>query len=132
MNIKRLIILAQPIVAAMLFSSAALAHEHHGHHHRHDRQHPHGHYYPMYRAPVVRHYYQAQPQYYPQPVYPAYYGGGYTTPNYAPVYDRRNPQGLLGGVIGSAMGYEIGRGDPLAAGIGAAAGSLLGNRMGGW
>jgi hypothetical protein len=25
------------------------------------------------------------------------------------------------------MGYEIGRGDPLAAGIGAAAGALLGN-----
>jgi hypothetical protein len=32
-------------------------------------------------------------------------------------------------LVGSAMGYEMGRGDPLAAGIGAAAGSWIGNGM---
>jgi len=34
-------------------------------------------------------------------------------------------------VLGSVFGYEIGNGDPLAAGLGAAAGSYLGNGVGG-
>jgi hypothetical protein len=34
---------------------------------------------------------------------------------------------LAGGVIGSVFGYELGGGDPLAAGLGAAAGSFFGN-----
>jgi len=32
-------------------------------------------------------------------------------------------------MVGSAMGYQLGNGDPIAAGIGAAAGALLGNGM---
>ncbi|MFA6164941.1 MAG: glycine zipper 2TM domain-containing protein, partial [Methylobacter sp.] len=39
-------------------------------------------------------------------------------------------QGLAGGVIGSVFGYELGSGDPLATGLGAAAGSFLGNGVG--
>lgn len=114
-------------VLSLAFSSAALAdHDdwgHHGGHHRH--HHHHGHY-PEYRERVI--YYQPAPppvvEYVPAPAY------------YAPVpqphyyqYDQRNPQGLVGGMVGSAMGYHFGGGDPLAAGIGAAAGALLGNGM---
>jgi len=36
---------------------------------------------------------------------------------------------LAGGVIGSVFGYELGSGDPIATGLGAAAGSFLGNGM---
>ena len=43
--------------------------------------------------------------------------------------DQRSTQGLLGGVIGSAAGYEISRGNPLGAGLGAAAGAWVGNGM---
>ena len=76
---------------------------------------PQVHYYP---APQV-HYYPPQPpvHYYPQQ---ARYTG-----------DQRSHQGLAGGVVGSVFGYELGNGDPLATGLGAAAGSLLGNGMGG-
>ena len=38
-------------------------------------------------------------------------------------------QGLAGGVIGSVLGYELGAGSPIASGLGAAAGSYLGNGM---
>jgi uncharacterized protein YcfJ len=38
---------------------------------------------------------------------------------------------LAGGVVGSVLGYEIGNGSPVAAGLGAAAGSFLGNGMAG-
>ena len=114
------------IALGLLFSSAALADhhdhwgEHHGHHHRH-----HGHHRPMYREEVI--YYQPAPvvEYVPAPRYyapppppPRYYG-----------YDQRSPQGMLGGMVGSAMGYQFGGGDPVAAGIGAAAGAWLGNGM---
>jgi uncharacterized protein YcfJ len=44
-------------------------------------------------------------------------------------YDQRSGTGLVGGMVGSAVGYEMGRGDPLAAGVGAAAGAWLGNGM---
>ncbi|NOT84852.1 MAG: glycine zipper 2TM domain-containing protein, partial [Methylococcaceae bacterium] len=37
-------------------------------------------------------------------------------------------QGLAGGVVGSVFGYEMGRGDPVATGLGAAAGAFVGNR----
>ena len=70
-------------------------------HHGHHRDH----YYP-----------QPQVNYYPQQ--PRYSG-----------YDQRSHQGLAGGVIGSVLGYEIGNGNPVAAGLGAAAGSYLGNGM---
>lgn len=95
-------------------------HHHHHHHHRYQRD-----YYPAYPvervyvpAPVVQ-YVPAPPVYYAPPPPPVRYG----------YYDQRNPSGLVGGVVGSALGYEMGRGDPLAAGIGAAAGSWLGNGM---
>jgi uncharacterized protein YcfJ len=38
---------------------------------------------------------------------------------------------LAGGVLGSVLGYEIGNGNPIATGVGAAAGSYLGNGMAG-
>jgi uncharacterized protein YcfJ len=38
---------------------------------------------------------------------------------------------LAGGVVGSVLGYEIGKGDPIATGLGAAAGSYLGNGIAG-
>jgi uncharacterized protein YcfJ len=37
---------------------------------------------------------------------------------------------LAGGVIGSVFGYELGSGDPIATGLGAAAGSFFGNEIG--
>lgn len=122
------------IVFGLLFSSSTFAdhrhwdEHHHGHHHghhAHHRHHGHG-YYPRYREEIVYvperivEYVPAQPRYYAPPPPPpvSYYR-----------YDQRSTQGLIGGMAGSAMGYELGRGDPLAAGIGAAAGAWLGNGM---
>lgn len=91
---------------------------HHGHHHDHHR---HRHY-PRYRQEYIYvperivEYVPARPRYYAPPPPVNYYR-----------YDQRSPQGLVGGMVGSAMGYEMGRGDPLAAGIGAAAGAWFGN-----
>jgi outer membrane lipoprotein SlyB len=45
--------------------------------------------------------------------------------------DPRSHQGLAGGVVGSVLGYEVGNGDPIATGLGAAAGSYLGNGIAG-
>jgi hypothetical protein len=57
-------------------------------------------------------------------------GGQYYGPPPAPIYqDGRSHQGLAGGVVGSVLGYELGNGHPLATGIGAAAGSLIGNEV---
>ena len=124
---------------AMLFSVAANADDdwgrygHHGwgHHHHHHHgwgpppQQINNYYYPQPPRPA---YYPRPPVvYYPRPpvaYYPAqpqYYGGG---------YGGRSHQGLAGGVIGTVFGYELGNGDPLAAGLGAAAGSFLGNGVG--
>jgi hypothetical protein len=139
---KKMLYLIQLTVVAVLFSSAAFAdgvwggHGHHGwgHHgwggHGHHGWGHHGHhgwgggqvnnyYYPQ---PQANYYYQQPPVAYypPQPQY--YNGGGY--------YDNRSHQGLAGGVIGTVFGYELGNGHPLAAGIGAAAGSFLGNGVG--
>lgn len=129
---KKLFILTQLTLAIAGYSSFASAdghhHHHHGHHHGHhhhrgwDYQ-PHTevyHYYPQ--REIVHHHY-AQPEvhhYYPQPQVNYYPDGGY--------YDQRTGAGLVGGVLGSALGYEVGRGDPIAAGLGAAAGSYIGNR----
>jgi hypothetical protein len=143
------IVLVQLFAVAILFSSAAFADDDDwgrggygwgggrgwGHHHHH--HHGWGGYYGSYPAQQVNNYYpqpqanyyyqqppvyyQPQPQYYPpQPQYNN--GGGY--------YDNRSHQGLAGGVIGDVLGYELGNGNPLAAGIGAAAGSFLGNGAG--
>ena len=122
--------LTKIIAISLLFSSAAFADDddwgyrpHHHHHHE---------YYPNYGggvvyapAPVVQYvpapvveYVPVQPYYAPPPA-PVYYG-----------YDRRSPQGLVGGMLGSMMGYEFSGGDPVATGLGAATGAWMGN--GGW
>jgi hypothetical protein len=48
-----------------------------------------------------------------------------------PHQDPRSTQGLAGGVVGSVLGYQLGNGDPIVTGLGAAAGSYLGNGMAG-
>ncbi len=94
----------------LAFSSLTLAdegeHENHGHHGGRN-----------YYGPVERDYYERAPQYAPPP--PPRYNS----------YDPRSHQGLAGGVIGSVLGYELGAGNPIASGLGAAAGSYLGNGM---
>jgi hypothetical protein len=123
---KKIIFVIQLVVLGLLISSPVMADGHGwGHHHHHGgwgRPQINNYYYPRPRAnyyyqqpPVV--YYQQPPVVYQQPNY--YQGGGY--------YDGRSHQGLAGGVIGTVFGYELGNGHPLAAGIGAAAGSFLGN-----
>ncbi|OAI09890.1 hypothetical protein A1359_18090 [Methylomonas lenta] len=110
------------ILAGVMFTSLATAggHGHNGHHHGHRH----------YHGPVVRHYAPAPRVYYREPV--RYYAPPVV--RYVPVYqppvyqyDRRSNSGMLGGVMGSAMGYQFGGGDPLAAGMGAAAGAWVGN-----
>lgn len=116
------------VVLCLLASSAAWADghgEHHGHHGHHDH-HYYGEHRPMYREEiiyvperVVEYVQVPAPRYYaPPPPPPRYYG-----------YDQRSPQGLLGGMVGGVMGYELGGGDPLATGMGAAAGAWFGNGM---
>ena len=68
-----------------------------------------------------KHHHSQETRYYPQP----------ETRYYPQPQDPRSHQGLAGGVVGSVLGYEIGNGDPIAAGLGAAAGSYLGNGMAG-
>jgi hypothetical protein len=135
---KKLLFLIQLTAAVILYSSISNAddddgwrghgHGHHGWgHHGHHQQY----YYPQpqinyYPPPQINYYPQPQINYYPPPqvnYYPQ-------QPRYSG-YDQRSHQGLAGGVIGSVFGYEIGNGDPLAAGLGAAAGSYLGNGVGG-
>lgn len=92
------------LALSLLLTASALADGHRHHHRRHhhhddDDYHGHGRYVPV--APM------------PAPRY----------------YDQRSGTGLVGGMVGSAVGYEMGRGDPLAAGVGAAAGAWLGNGM---
>jgi hypothetical protein len=111
--------LANILILVFISSSVALADDddwddHYRHYHE---------YYPAYSVERIYvperivEYVPVQQYYAPPP--PASYG----------YYDQRSTQGLVGGLVGSAMGYEMGRGDPLAAGIGAAAGSWFGNGM---
>jgi hypothetical protein len=134
-NIKKIFYWIPLSILTVVFSSAALAdgwdggYGHHGwgHHHHHGH---HGwggggrqvnnYYYPQ---PQGNYYYQQPPVIYYPPQPPQYYNGGGQ-------YDNRSHQGLAGGVIGTVFGYELGNGNPLAAGIGAAAGSYLGNGVG--
>jgi hypothetical protein len=135
---KKLFFLIQLTAAVILYSSISYAdddhgwrghgHGHHGRgHHGHHREHyyprpqvnyyysvPQGHYHPQ---PQVYYYPQPQAEYYPQQ--PQRY------------QDPRSTQGLAGGVIGSVFGYQMGSGDPVITGLGAAAGSYLGNGMAG-
>jgi hypothetical protein len=131
---KKLLLLIQLTAAVILYSSISHAdghgwgrhgHRHHGwgHHHENYYPQPQINYYPQpqinyYPPPQVNYYRQPQVNYYPQP-----------QANYYPPQPRY--QGLAGGVVGSVFGYEIGNGDPIAAGLGAAAGSFLGNGIGG-
>jgi hypothetical protein len=116
---KKLLFLIQLTAAVILFSPLSYADSDSGHrgwgrHHHHHRHHYDDDYYVQ---PQVNYYYQQPPvRYYQQPQYSN---------------DPRSHQGLAGGVIGSVFGYEMGSGDPLATGLGAAAGSYLGNGMGG-
>jgi hypothetical protein len=145
---KKLLYLSQLAIVAVLFSSAAFADDddwgrgggygygggygHHGWgHHGHHGHHGWGGGYPgqqvnnYYPQPQQNYYYQQPQQYYQQPqqYYPP-------QPQYQGGYDNRSHQGLAGGVVGTVFGYELGNGNPLAAGLGAAAGSYLGNGMG--
>lgn len=123
---KKIVYLGQIIAVLLVFSPSIKADDHGwGHHHHHGwRPAPqiNNYYYPAPRPrPQVNNYYYGRPQpYYRPPV--AYYA---PQPYYGPSH-----QGLAGGVIGTVFGYELGNGNPLAAGIGAAAGSFLGNGVG--
>jgi hypothetical protein len=89
-------------------------HRHHEHHREREYYpQPNGYYYPparpVYQPPAVIYY----P---PQPRYQGYRSVG-------------SAQGMVGGVIGSVVGYEMGGGDPIATGLGAATGAFLGNEF---
>ncbi len=130
---KKLVYLLQLIALGLVLSSSAYADDHYGWgghgHHGWEHHHHHHHGWGGYPRQQVNNYYYPQPQanyYYPQPpvnYYPP-------QPQYRGGYDGRSHQGLAGGVIGTVFGYELGNGDPLAAGLGAAAGSFLGNGVG--
>ena len=102
---KKLFVLIQLTAIVAVYSSSSFASGGHGEGHR-----KHHHYYPE----EARYYPQPETRYYPQPP-----------------QDPRSHQGLAGGVVGSVLGYEIGNGNPVAAGLGAAAGSYLGNGIAG-
>ncbi len=132
---KKLLFLIQLTAIAMLFSPVSYADyddgwRHHGHgwgHHAH-RHPPHYDYYPQpqinyYPQPQINYYPAPQINYYPQPQVNYYQRQAQYSD------DPRSHQGLAGGVIGGVLGYEIGNGDPVATGLGAAAGSFLGNGM---
>ena len=104
-KMNKIILIAQLVALNMLVTDVAYASGGHGgegrHHHRHHGE-----------------------RYYPP--------GQYYGPPPPPVYqDRRSHQGLAGGVVGGVLGYEVGNGNPLATGLGAAAGSLIGNEISG-
>jgi hypothetical protein len=138
---KNLLFLIQLTAAVILYSSISYADDddhgwrghgyghhgrrHHGHHHRHYYPQPQVNYY--YSEPQVHYHPQPQVHYYPQPqvdYYPQ-------QPHRQRYQDPRSTQGLAGGVIGSVFGYQMGSGDPVVTGLGAAAGSFLGNGMAG-
>lgn len=108
---KNLLLLIQLVAIAGFSSSTVYASGGHGKgHHKH-----HG------------HYQEEHADYYPQPA-PNYYPQQAPRPTYQ---DPRSHQGLAGGVVGSVLGYELGNGNPVATGLGAAAGSYLGNGIAG-
>ena len=101
---KTLLFLIQLTAVIALYSPSSYADHDHGHHRGHHKHH--------------HDYYddEPEPRYYSQP---------------PRQQDPRSHQGLAGGVVGSVLGYEIGNGDPIATGLGAAAGSYLGNGIAG-
>jgi hypothetical protein len=132
---KKSLLFASLAVYAMVLPGAAFADRwgHHHHHHGHGWGHHHHHHHIDYvPAPVVHYYPQPVVSYIAPPPPPAVV---YHAPAPVPHYSgggRPSTNGLAGGVIGGVMGYQFGGGDPLAAGIGAAAGSFLGNGFGGY
>jgi hypothetical protein len=89
-------------VLAIMYSTASYASGGHGHGRGHHK-----------------HHHSEDAGYYPEP------------PRYSNHQDPRSHQGLAGGVVGSVLGYELGKGDPIATGLGAAAGSYVGNGVAG-
>jgi hypothetical protein len=118
-----LLFLIQLTAAVILFSPLSYADDDDWGHHGRGWGHHHHHHHDYYPQPQIIYYQQPEVYYYQQP--PVRY---YQQPRYSG-YDQRSHQGLAGGVIGSVFGYELGNGDPLATGLGAAAGSFFGNGM---
>jgi hypothetical protein len=117
---KKLLLLLQILAIAALYSPASFASGGHGHGHgwkHHKKKHHH------HRRPVEIHHYHEEIHHYPAPQV------GYV-PAPPRRYDQRSTSGLVGGALGSALGYEIGKGDPVASGLGAAAGAYIGNGVG--
>lgn len=100
---KKSLFITHLIALALIYSSASYASGGEGR--GHGREH--------------RNHHSEQARYYPE------------QPQRQNYQDPRSHQGLAGGVVGSVLGYEIGNGDPLATGLGAAAGSYLGNGVAG-
>jgi len=117
---KKLLFLIQLTAAVILFSPVSYADDDDWGHRGHGWGHHH-HHYDYYPQPIVQYYYPQPPVQYYQP--PVRY---YQQPRYS---DPRSHQGLAGGVIGSVLGYEMGGGDPIATGLGAAGGAFLGNEV---
>lgn len=108
------------VMLGLILTSTAMASGGHG------RGHAYGHYkHRQFRPnyPPVGYGYPQAPRYQPGPGY------GPVPNNYRNYPGRGSTEGMLGGVLGSAVGYELGGGNPVATGIGAAAGSLLGNEI---
>ena len=105
---KKFVFWGQAVVLILLQSSISFASGGHGERHGHWGKHHNDH----------REHYYPSGQYYGPPPRPVY-------------QDPRTHQGLAGGVVGSVLGYELGNGNPVATGIGAAAGSYLGNEISG-
>jgi hypothetical protein len=119
---KKILTLIPIFAMALSFAGAAEASGGHPGKAKGHYKHRHGH-----RDEVVHYYVPVAPpapaHYYPAPV-PA------PQPYRQPAPDRRSTAGLAGSVVGGALGYQVGNGNPLAAGVGAAAGSLIGNEIG--
>jgi len=101
---KKTVFLVNLIALAIIYSSSSYASggEGRGHGRGHNQNH-----------------YSEQAEYYPQ------------QPRYSNYQDPRSHQGLAGGVVGGVLGYEMGNGNPVATGLGAAAGSYIGNGISG-
>jgi len=103
---KKSFFLSPLFVFAIIYSSASNASGGEGHGHGYAKGHH-------------KHHHSEDAGYYPEP------------PRHSNHQDPRSHQGLAGGVVGSVLGYELGNGNPLATGLGAAAGSYVGNGVAG-
>jgi uncharacterized protein YcfJ len=122
---KKLLTLSLTLVMALCFAATANASGGHGR----------GHYKHKHRKEIVHYYVPVAPAA-PVAVVPAAPPGYYAVPapvpqprSYYPQQDRRTTQGLAGGELGSALGYQVGNGSPLTTGVGAAAGAYIGNEI---